>query len=95
MHGPQPKADFRTYQTNYFTGRKSLARCSFYFHYYLIQSTPEYMTGLGFLPLGGSAHCPVLIAWKNFFFFLTNGFNTFSFLALAMVPGPATPEDGN
>lgn len=69
MHGPQPKADFRTYQTNYFTGRKSLARCSFYFHYYLIQSAPEYMTGLGFLPLGRSAHCPVLIAWKNFFFF--------------------------
>lgn len=38
--------------------------------------------------------CPVLMAYENLFCF-TNGWNTFSFLDLALVPGPATWEDSD
>lgn len=62
-HGPQPRADFQTYQTNYFTGyNKSLVWCSFYFHYYLIRSASECSDRTWLPSLGSSAHCPVLSA---------------------------------
>lgn len=41
MHGPWPKADFQTYQTNYFKGHNKSPVWCFYFHYYLLRSTSE------------------------------------------------------